>query len=162
MSEASFGQGENAGMDAGSDEPGGFTSVADRLAANIASSATHASAAGQDMVSLIQTLLDAGKELAKSLAMQRELGSVALRAVEDARAAAAAAAGAAAESKESEAASRGFLERTEKEYGTVSWLVQNLQQRIAALSALASPMPGASLPDTDAEEDDDADLRAAS
>ena len=96
--------------------------------------------ATRDFTSLIQILVNAGTGLEKTLAIQRELGEASLKAVQDSRDAQAASATAADAAKKSEMAAHEFLELTSKEYGTVSSLVQQLQQRIAALSVLATPI----------------------
>jgi len=66
--------------------------------------------------------------------------------VQEAREAATAAAAAADSAKGSESSSRELMEETSRQYGTVSSLVHNLQERIAALSVLASPLPQADQP----------------
>ena len=150
--------------DTHANSPTSFGAIADQLSENIAAAAARMADATRDFTSLVSSLIDAGRELEKTMTIQRELGATSLKAVQDAQDAAAAAASSAQSARESEAASKEFTELTSKEYGSVSWLVQNLQQRIAALSVLASPLMAApaqaGMPSSDAMEEPAADTNA--
>jgi hypothetical protein len=127
-------------QDQGSAEQG-YSAVADRIQENMAIAALRVGDATQDLVSLIKSLVAAGKELESALAIQRELGAASLKAVEQAREAADAASSSAREASEARSQSSELLGRMDHEYGTVSGLVQDLRDRIAALSILGSPLP---------------------
>lgn len=146
--------------DSRANSPTSFGAIADQLSENIAAAAARMADATRDFSSLVQSLIDSGRELEKTMAIQRELGATSLKAVQDAQDAAAAAAFSAQSAKESEAASKEFTELTSKEYGSVSWLVQNLQQRIAALSVLASPLMAVP-PEVESQAAEQADEAAA-
>jgi hypothetical protein len=122
-------------------EDADFKSVAGRLNENLAAAALRLVDATQDFTSLIQSFVAAGEALERSLSIHRELGAASQKALEDAREAAREAAGAAAEAQSARDSSHDYADRTSNEYGTVAGLVDNLQQRIAALSVLAAPMP---------------------
>jgi hypothetical protein len=119
----------------------GYTATADRIAENMAIAALRVGDATQDLVTLINSLVTAGKELESALAIQRELGAASLKAVEQAREAAEAASSSAREAHDARAQSNELLGRMDHEYGTVSGLVGDLRDRIAALSVLGSPLP---------------------
>jgi hypothetical protein len=118
-----------------------FKSVAARLNEDLGVAATKLADSVQGFTSLIQTFVSAGEALERSIAIHRELGAASQRAVEDAREAARSALASAGESQSARDASKAVLDLTTEQYGTVSELVENLRQRIAALSVLAAPMP---------------------
>jgi hypothetical protein len=118
-----------------------FTAVAERLNENMASAVLRLVDATQDFTSLIRSFVSAGEALERSLAIHRELGAASQKALEDAREAARAASASAAEASEARINAHDLVTHAAEEYGTVSELVDNMQQRIAALSVLAAPMP---------------------
>ncbi|MPZ48158.1 MAG: hypothetical protein GEU75_02405 [Dehalococcoidia bacterium] len=122
-------------------EPATYAAIADRIAENMAIAALRVGDAAQDLVALMNSLVAAGKELESALSIQRELGAASLKAVEQAREAAQAATTAATDAHESKSSAGVLLNQMEVEYGTVSGLVGNLQERIAALSILGAPLP---------------------
>jgi hypothetical protein len=97
--------------------------------------------ATQGFTSLIQSFVLAGEALERSISIHRELGAASQRAVEEAREAAQLAIASAAESQSASDSSKAVLELTTEQYGLVADLVEDLRQRIAALSILATPMP---------------------
>jgi len=118
-----------------------FRSVASRLNDDLSAATMRLVQATQGFTSLIQSFVIAGEALERSISIHRELGAASQRAVEEAREAARAAGASASESESARDASKSVLELTTEHYGTVSDLVEDLRQRIAALSILAAPMP---------------------
>lgn len=121
--------------------PEDFSAVAARFNENVAAAALRLVDASQDFVSMIRSFTAAGEVLERSLSIHRELGVASQKALDDAREASIAAAAAAAEAHEAREGARSMLEKSEQQYGSVAELVENMQQRIAALAVLAAPLP---------------------
>ena len=141
----------NQGEQQGNPEHG-YSVVADRIQENMAIAALRVGDATQDLVGLINSLVSAGKELESALGIQRELGAASLKAVEQAREAAESASASANDAREAKSQSSELLGRMDHEYGTVSGLVQDLRDRIAALSVLGAPLPVREKPSETSEE----------
>jgi hypothetical protein len=128
-----------------------FKSVASRLSDDLSAGTKKLVEATHGFTSLIQSFVSAGEALERSISIHRELGAASQRAVEEAREAARSAEASAGESQSARDASKEVLELTTEQYGTISDLVEDLRQRIAALSMLAAPMPRPQPKETAAE-----------
>jgi hypothetical protein len=128
-------------IDYESQEDQSFAATAARFNDNIATAALRLVEANQDFMALIQGFVAAGEALERSLAIHRELGAASQKVLQEARDAAIASASSAAEARDARNATQEAMRKTEADYGAVSGLVDNLQQRISALAMLASPMP---------------------
>ncbi len=122
------------------EEGGGFQAVAGEFGRNVEEAAGKLGGAAQQFVAMTASFLAAGDRLEQALAAHRRMETESHQAAESAQSAATEARSAAERSEESRRAAEDTLAKIASQYGEMSSLVADLQERIAALAVLARPI----------------------
>lgn len=101
----------------------------------------HLGSAAEQFLSMTTRFLAAGSRLDLALDAHRQIEAESQRAAVAAQTAAAEAAAAAERANAAQSGAEGFQTQVERNYGELTTLVRDLQERIAALAVLSRPLP---------------------
>ena len=130
-----------AAAEPGAAEGPGFQAVAGEFRRNVEEAAGKLGGAAQQFVAMTASFLAAGDRLEEALEAHRRVETESRQAAESAQAAAAEARAAAEQSETAQKAAAEMLAKMDMQYGELTALVSDLQERIAALAVLARPLP---------------------